>query len=163
MIYCYIDESGTASRKDKRPFIVAMAMFGSLDEVNEMIEKIRKFKLRNNIPQDFEFHYSRNAKTKKDKFVRFVRREVKEFDVFEASKDMAKDGYEELADMIACSLSANIKYRFYIDENPRLQAVLKKAFKTHRVAARITQTSSKNNEVIQIADYLAGIASEKRH
>lgn len=161
MIYCYIDESGAASRKDKRPFIVAMAIFGSLDEVNEMIEKIRVFKLKNNIPQDFEFHYSRNAKTKKDKFVKFVKKEVKEFDVFEASRDMSKDGYEELADMIALSLSNEEKYRFYIDENPRLQAVLKKAFKTYKKTVRISQTSSKNNELVQIADYIAGIASEK--
>lgn len=120
MIYCYIDESGTASRNDKRPFIVAMVIFGSLDEVNKMIEKIRAFKLKNNIPQDFEFHYSRNAKTKKDKFASFVRKEVKDFDIFEASKNIDKDGYEELADMITLSLSGEEKYRFYIDENPRL-------------------------------------------
>ena len=130
MIYCYIDESGSPSRNDKRPFIVAMVIFGSLDEV---------------------------------KFVRFVRKEVKDFDVFEASKDIDNDGCEELADMIALSLSSKEKYRFYIDENPRLQAVLKKAFKTHKKTVRISQTSSRNNELVQIADYIAGIASEKRH
>ena len=80
-----------------------MAMFSSLDEVNKMIEKIRKFKLRNNIPQDFEFHYSRNAKTKKDKFVRFVRREVKDYRVLRVNKN-GDDLYLETARILVSDL-----------------------------------------------------------
>lgn len=161
MIYCYIDESGTASRKDKRPFIVAMAMFGSLDEVNEMIEKIRKFKLRNNIPQDFEFHYSRNAKTKKDKFVRFVRREVRSYRIFCVSKNDKSNPYKEVSDMIARCLWQDQKYRISIDKNPRLYEMLKNALKQTKVVAKVKEVNSKNEVLVQIADYLAGMASEE--
>ena len=66
MKYCFIDESGVASCRDGRLFIVTIVIFDTLDEANSMREKIRDLKLRNNIPQDYEFHYSRNAKTKKE-------------------------------------------------------------------------------------------------
>ena len=158
MIYCYIDESGTASRKDKRPFIVAMAMFGSLDEVNGMIEKIRKFKLRNNIPQDFEFHYSRNAKTKKDMF---VRREARSYRIFCVSKNDKSNPYKEVSDMIVRCLWQDQKYRISIDKNPRLYEMLKIALKQTKVVAKVKEVNSKNEALVQIADYLAGMASEE--
>ena len=159
MIYCYIDESGTASRKDKRPFIVAMAMFGSLDEVNKMIEKIRKFKLRNNIPQDFEFHYSRNAKTKKDKFVRFVRREVKDYKVLRVNKN-GDDLYLETARILVSDFERNKRYVIRLDSNPQLFRALKVAVKERKIKAKISEGKSSNNFLIQVADYLAGIESE---
>lgn len=159
MIYCYIDESGTASRKDKRPFIVAMAMFGSLDEVNKMIEKIRKFKLRNNIPQDFEFHYSRNAKTKKDKFARFVRREVKDYKVLRVNKN-GDDLYLETARILVSDFGRNKKYVIRLDSNPQLFRALKVAVKERKIKAKISEGKSSNNSLIQVADYLAGIESE---
>lgn len=159
MIYCYIDESGTASRKDKRPFIVAMAMFDSLDEVNKMIEKIRKFKLRNNIPQDFEFHYSRNAKTKKGKFVRFVRREVKDYKVLRVNKN-GDDLYLETARIIVSDFERNKKYVIRLDSNPQLFRALKVAVKERKIKAKISEGKSSNNFLIQVADYLAGIESE---
>ena len=137
-----------------------MAMFSSLDEVNKMIEKIRKFKLRNNIPQDFEFHYSRNAKTKKDKFVRFVRREVNDYRIFEVNKVTSIDPYGEIADLIACYLSKGVKYNIRLDENHILFNKMRKALRSYKVSAKIGQTDSKKDVLVQIADYLAGIASE---
>lgn len=159
MIYCYIDESGTASRKDRRPFIVAMAIFGSLDEVNEMIEKVWKFKLKNNIPKDFEFHYSRNAKTKKDKFVRLVKKEVREVCIVRVNKN-GEDVYLEVARSLVSKFNKDEKYVIRLDSNPQLFRALKVAVKERKIKAKISEEESGKNVLIQIADYLAGMESE---
>lgn len=159
MIYCYIDESGTASRKDRRPFIVAMAIFGSLDEVNEMIEKVWKFKLQNNIPKDFEFHYSRNAKTKKDKFVRLVKKEVREVCIVRVNKN-GEDVYLEVARSLVSKFNKDEKYVIRLDSNPQLFRALKVAVKERKIKAKISEEGSGKNVLIQIADYLAGMESE---
>lgn len=79
MQYCFIDESGNPSLRDKKPFIVAVVILDSLSKVEQMKQIIMEFKRQNNIPQDYEFHYSRNAKTKKNLFMLFVERHFKKY------------------------------------------------------------------------------------
>jgi hypothetical protein len=136
-----------------------MVIFGSLDEVNGMIKKIRDFKLKNNIPQDFEFHYSRNAKTKKDKFARFVKREVKEVWIVKADKS-GDDIYLGVARSIVDKFKKDEKYAMRLDSNPQLFRALKVAVKERKLKAKISEEESSKNSLIQVADYLAGMASE---
>lgn len=163
MKYCFIDESGVAGRRDGRLFIVTIVIFDTLDEANSMREKIRDLKLRNNIPQDYEFHYSRNAKTKKELFVDFLNKERVTYKSFKAYEEWGEDSLIKIADAIARCLGKKEKFRIFMDDNPRLYVALRTAFKRRKVAARISQSKSKNDSLIQIADYFAGLASENRH
>lgn len=72
MIYCYIDESGNPSPKDGEPFYVAMIVVLSLREVERIQRAIKMFRLKNNIAQEYEFHYSRNASKRRKLFLGFI-------------------------------------------------------------------------------------------
>lgn len=161
MKYCFIDESGTASRKDKRPFIVALVIFDSIEEVYMMQEKIGNFRAKNNIAKDYEFHYSRNTKTKKEKFIVFIRKNVKQYKIFKITEKDDRNTYAEIAEMITGLLSKEEKYNIRLDDNPQFFKALRIALREKRIVAKITQEESRKNELIQIADYLAGLASEK--
>ena len=58
-------------------------------------------------------------------------------------------------------LSKEEKYNIRIDDNPQFFKALSIALREKKIVAKITQEESRKNELIQIADYLAGLASEK--
>ena len=161
MKYYFIDESGTVSLRDKRPFVVAMVIFDSLDKVYGMQEKIRRFRERNNIPQDYEFHYSRNAKVKKEKFTGFIKREVEKYRIFKVRKNGERDIYSGIVEMMVSCFSKQEKHNIRLDDNPQLFKALRTKLREEKVKAKIVQEESRRNDIIQIADYLAGIASEE--
>ena len=43
MQYCFMDESGNPSLRDKKPFIVAVVILDSLSKVEQMKQKIVEF------------------------------------------------------------------------------------------------------------------------
>ena len=159
MIYCFIDESGNPSNKNSEPFYVAMVILASLDKVNEIKGKIRELKKRNNIPQDYEFHYSRNASRKRDLFLKFIDKNIEKYKVFRAEKKPGCNVLSDISDKIAGYLSSKEKYRIILDTNPQLTQKLKNALRKNRIIVKIAQEKSKNNELIQVADYIAGAAS----
>lgn len=159
MQYCFIDESGNPSLRDKKPFIVAVVILDSLSKVEQMKQMIMEFKRQNNIPQDYEFHYSRNAKTKKNLFMLFVERHFKKYKTFVVTKKNSKDSLMEVADMIACYLNNDTKYRIIMDSNPNLFKAIKNSLRERGIVAKISQEKSTNNVLIQVADYIAGVAS----
>jgi hypothetical protein len=81
-------------------------------------------------------------------------------EVFVSAKDEI-DPLQGVASAIACFLRKSEKYRIFIDENPRLYASLRAAFKEKGIVARISQVKSKSESLIQVADYIAGIESKK--
>lgn len=159
MIYCFIDESGNPSAKNSEPFYVAMVILASLDKVNEIKGKIRELKKRNNIPQDYEFHYSRNASRKRGLFLRFIAKNIEKYKVFRAEKKPSCNALSEVSNSIADYLSNKERYRIILDTNPQLTQILKNALRKNKIIAKIAQEKSRNNELIQVADYIAGAAS----
>lgn len=159
MIYCFIDESGNPSTKNSEPFYVAMVFIASLDKVNEIKEKIRELKKRNNIPQDYEFHYSRNSLRKRDLFLGFIAKNIEKFKVFRTEKKPGRNVLSEVSNSMANYLSSKKRYRIILDTNPQLTQILKNALRKNKIIAKIAQEKSKNNELIQVADYIAGAAS----
>lgn len=115
--------------------------------------------MQNGIPQDYEFHYSRNASTRKNLFLKFIRQNFANHKEFVVVKTNTKDVLVEVADMIACYLDKNNKYRIIMDVNPSLHKVVKMALKDAGIVAKMSQAKSTNTVLIQVADYLAGVAS----
>ncbi len=62
----FIDESGDTGRKtDKKSsalFVVSMVRFNDLEEANKCNQAISNLRKKLNLPDNFEFHYSRNSK-----------------------------------------------------------------------------------------------------
>lgn len=160
MKYCYIDESGNPSPKNNKPFIVGMVVLESLEEVEMIQEKIKQLKEENGIARDYEFHFSRNASSKKDIFILFIEKNIKSYSIFEAQKSNSMDTYFSIADMVASSLSKDEKYNIRLDTNPKLFKALRKSLRGNGISAKLTQVQSKNNDLIQVADYIAGIAAK---
>ena len=159
MIYCYIDESGSPSRKNEEPFFVAMAIFRASEEVEDFKYKMEKFRLKNNISRDYEFHYSRNASKRRNMFLDFISKNIENYEVFRVEKGSNDNALSEISSMIAEVLSSNERYRIYLDNNPKLFGFLKKAIRSKNIIAKITQVNSKSEGLIQVADYIAGAAS----
>lgn len=65
----------------------------------------------------------------------------------------------EVADMIACYLNNDTKYRIIMDSNPNLFKAIKNSLRERGIVAKISQEKSTNNVLIQVADYIAGVAS----
>ena len=73
MKYIFVDESGTPTIKDSRPFIVAVVIMASFEEVADIDRKISQLKKDNNISQEYEFHFSRNTNKRKNLFIKFLK------------------------------------------------------------------------------------------
>jgi len=158
MKYCYIDESGNPKIKDARPFIVGMVVFDSLDAVDEAIREIEAFRRRNNIANDYEFHFSRNSSKNKNRYRKFIEKSGFNTKAFIIKKRPNQDSYNTAANEIVEYLDSNVAYNVRIDSNPLLFKALRTAFRARKIRAKITQVNSKNNDLIQVADYVAGAA-----
>lgn len=159
MKYIFVDESGTPTIKDSRPFIVAAVIMASFEEVTDMNCKISQLKKDNNISQEYEFHFSRNTNKRKNLFIKFLKENKIRYRVFRVEKTVKGDVLQEIAEMIVGCLSKDEKYSLWLDTNPQLYRALNKARKEMGAKIKISQTNSQNNNLIQVADYIAGISS----
>lgn len=160
MKYCYIDESGNPSPKNKKPFIVAMVVIDSMEDVLTIEEKLEELKRANGITRDYEFHYSRNTAKRRNIFIDFIAHNIKKFVAFVIKKNKGCDVLAEAADLISCYLDRKEKYRIKLDTNPHLFKELKMALKQQGIIAKTSQVKSSNNSLIQVADYVAGATSD---
>ena len=163
MKYCFIDESGNPSLNSPKPFVVAMVIFASLEEAEKYNDKIKDFRRINNIARDYEFHYSRNAAKNRDKFIIFIRDGIDSDNVKtvilekKANRNILHEAAVELSDYLAIGEKYNIR----LDENPKLFSELRSAIRAKGITAKIVQVKSKNNDLIQVADYFAGMAANE--
>lgn len=159
MKYVFVDESGTPTIKDSRPFIVAVVIMASFEEVADIDCKISQLKKDNNISQEYEFHFSRNTNKRKNLVIKFLKESKIKYRVFRVEKAEKGDALQEIAEMIVGYLSKNERYSLWLDTNPQLYRALNKTRKEMGAKIKISQTNSRNNNLIQVADYIAGISS----
>ena len=162
MKYIFIDESGSSSIKNGGLYyFVATVFFDSIEDVEEALNKIDVFKTENNIPVEYEFHFSRNAVKNKNKFSRFIADSNFSYKVFRIEKRIGGNPIHEAAAAIINSLTVEYTYNIRLDSNPILFHELRKILRERKIKAKITEVKSKNNTLIQVADYLAGIERQK--
>ena len=131
----------------------------SFEEVADIDRKISQLKKDNNISQEYEFHFSRNTNKRKNLFIKFLKESKIKYRVFRVEKTERGDALQEIAEMIVGCLSKDEKYSLWLDTNPQLYRALNKARKEMGAKIKISQTNSRNNNLIQVADYVAGISS----
>jgi hypothetical protein len=131
----------------------------SFEEAADIDRKISQFKKDNNISQEYEFHFSRNTNKRKNLFIKFLKESKIKYRVFRIEKTERGNALQEIAEMIVGCLSKDEKYSLWLDANPQLYRALNKARKEMGAKIKISQTNSRNNNLIQVADYIAGISS----
>lgn len=158
-MYGYMDEAGVPGvKKFEGDYLcLAIIIFPSVAKKDEA-EKIIKEKRKNlNLKSDYEFHYSRNSTLVKKEFSKVVKNiECKSYIVKIKKTTNKKDAsYKVLAQKLFKKLEKDYSnLKVFMDENPALLKELKLASKEFSIKCTIRQVKSKNNDMIQIADYI---------
>lgn len=160
MKYCFVDESGNPSPKNRSPFVVALVILDSIEEVSILEKKIIDLKIKNRIPMEYEFHFSRNALPRKNLFLDFIKKNVHDYYAFIAEKTNSIKIYEEISMQIVSRMSVEEKYNIRLDTNPKLFKALRTNLRSRKISAKLKQVESKGSSLIQVADYVAGIAAK---
>lgn len=180
----FIDESGDTGRKIQQGssefFTVGVVIFDDNDEALRCDQAISSLREEMSKPQDFEFHFTENSKRVKAKFIELISRFNFYYLAVSINKDPAKltgEGFNHPKSFYkyACGLvlmnasqylhEANIK----IDKsgNRLFQGELSKNNRQKidgRSGSKIKKfksENSKNNNLLQLADYITGIVSRK--
>ena len=163
MLYVFLDESGSSSIKNGgRFFFVAAVLFGSLEDAIAMQEKIDSLKKANSLPRDYEFHFSRNAPKNKNLFVEFIKREKIDHRIFKIVKEKGKVCIQNAALEVAGYLEQLGKDVYIrLDSNPIIFDTLRRSLRGKSIKVKIIEVKSKNNNLVQLADYFAGMAARE--
>ena len=61
---------------------------------------------------------------------------------------------------IVSRMSVEEKYNIRLDTNPKLFKALRTNLRSRKISAKLKQVESKGSSLIQVADYVAGIAAK---
>lgn len=180
----FLDESGDTGRKTDKGssgyFVVSLVIFLDNDEALACDQRIELLKTELNLPDDYEFHFSRNSKRIKQAFLDAVNRYAFSIVTVAINKDPAKlygDGFNVKSSFykFACQmvLTNALPYldqaTLIIDKSgsTTFQGALKKYIrKTLDDHSRLkikkikAQESDKNN-LLQLVDYCVSIGNRR--
>lgn len=167
MRYGYLDESGApgVARCAGDCLLVSLVVFESKEARDKSIEAIEALRKRLKLPEDYEFHCSRNSARPQTEFLKMLSGLDFRFITVAIRKDDFKKtaSYARLAKLII----AEIKERFpemkiEMDSNPMLYAELRKRMRAEKMSGiKIRERDSKNSSLVQVADYVANISGKK--
>ena len=163
MQYIFLDESGSLGKAQKENdiFLIGAVFVDSLDSVYEIQNNIQEFRSSSGLPNDFEFHFYENSNRQKRLFLKFLSQLDFKYKVFVFEKNGELDyGHVAAAlddDFGKIEDSLNIK----MDSNPHLHKELSKCLRKHKKKAKIKEMRSGSSDLIQVADYAAGVERKK--
>ena len=159
----YIDESGTPgvaiSKNDW--LIVAMVAFDDAAAVKVLSDKIDALRVRLGLPDNYEFHRVKDKLDIREKFERLIFKSDLKTYVFGIKKNRLNDyaTFRNIAKHIITNIHGKIKIT--LDTNPILVKELNKAAKNAgKKGIRARELDSKKSNLLQVADYVANIASK---
>ena len=166
-MFGYIDESGApgVATHSKDYLSVSLVLFNNeriRDKSITIIEKLCK-KLR--LPQEYEFHCSSNSIRPQMEFIKLLHN----LDFRFITIAIKKNNFKKTASCMRISklLIDEIEKRFpkikiEMDSNPTLYAELRKNIRERNLRnIKIHEKNSRNNRLIQVADYVVNISTKK--
>lgn len=158
-----MDESGSpgAAQSENDYFLVAAVFVENLDTVYEIQNKVDAFRKSAGLKDDFEFHFYQNSDNQKRAFLGFLSGidfGYKTF-CFKKSREL---NYEVIASVIAESLKkVGENMNIIMDSNPHLYKELSRHMRGCKMRVKIKERRSSSSDLIQIADYVAGVTHKE--
>jgi hypothetical protein len=166
-MYGFLDESGApgAATRPNDFLVISLVVFPDKDSVAKCSATVDRLRVRLNLPDDYEFHFSRNPNRVKNGFVTllsslgfdFIAIAIRKTDSYKfASADYLA---QLLLDEIVVH---NMRISILMDSNPILRARLKKHIKNRKLQdIHIKSAKSHTNNLLQLADYVVGICAKR--
>lgn len=163
MTYIFIDESGALGsvQKPNDCFIIGLVIVRNLDLVHKIIVMVDEYRHKAGYSSDFELHFHQNSDKQKRGFLAFIRKLDLEHHTIVFKKNEGAD-YGDVAVSI-CDFCEDIddKVKIIMDSNPHLRSELRKEISKRKIGIKTRETRSSSNNIIQIADYVAGVAHKE--
>lgn len=160
--YIFIDESGSpgVAQSENDYFLIAAILLNGLESVEKIEKEIDIFRIRADLPSDYEFHRSTNSKKVREKFGKLVASLDYSFMVsYRKKTNNARDtNYDSIAKEIVDNMidEYDEPIKLYMDTNPLLAKALRRYAKG-RLKMLVTERRSHSSNLIQLADYVANI------
>jgi hypothetical protein len=179
-MFIYIDESGDTGLKIKTGsslfFVLAMIIFKNEEDKLLSIDLISKIKNKINKPQNFEFHFYKNNTKIRESFLSAIKHLNFNFYVFAINKSSPKvfnevfnnkdSFYKTVCKLMFEQAMPQIKNAYVVadktgsrDFHLALAKYIKGITnnKTQKTVVKFKMERSSQNNLIQLADYVAGI------
>ena len=165
-MYGYSDESGSpgTANYENDCLLIALVIFESEQDRDEAENAISGLRTTLRLPIDYEFHCSRNTTRVQEAFVKLISRLKFRFIVVNIWKnnDERYATYERISALLIDEIQARFSdIKIEMDTNPALRIQLKKRiYERGLTKIKLREQRSKSCCQIQIADYVANIASK---
>ena len=162
----YIDESGVPglANNSRDYFIVSLVIINSETKSEEIRHKIENLRIELKLPEDYEFHSSRNSIRVQKAFLALMHNLNFKFITVALKKTNRKNDvtYRRMATLLADKLKDFKTIKVEMDSNPMLYIELKKALKNSKIKVdKIRQRNSKSSRLVQLADYVVSASGKK--
>jgi hypothetical protein len=179
----FVDESGDAGRKvgagSSKYFVIAIVIFEDRDEADRCDRRIDALRNEIDLPPGYEFHFAHNSHRVRKNFLGAVTPFRFVYHVFALNKDPAvltgrgfnypESLYKYTAGVAFENASADLRDaivvidesgdRRFRDELSRYLSRRLKDSDGHRRITRVKTQRSAGNNLLQLADYVAGISN----
>lgn len=163
-MFGYLDESGAPGKATKQNdyFVVSLVIFKNRATRDNAINEVGYLRTALNLPDDYEFHCSRNTNKVQSAFIKLL----SHLDFSFITVALKKDEYGkratniEIAERLIGELTElHQEIKIEMDTNFRLHDRLRKEIRKRGLTGvSIRECKSKGNQLIQIADYIANIS-----
>jgi len=165
-MFGYMDESGEpgVANNDNDYLVVSLVVFESREVADKCSASIDRLRVRLNLPDNYEFKFSRNSNKVKNAFTALmVNLNFRTITVAIRKNDFKKTAsYARLAEYITDEVESSCPgIRILQDKNPILHKELNTLFKKSRVGLSIKMAHSHSDNLLQLADYITGLSAKK--
>jgi hypothetical protein len=179
----FVDESGDSGRKiphgSSAYFVVGAVTFEDYDEASECDARIARLREELKLPPTFEFHFSHNSKRQRQAFLEAVSPYQFFYHIFALNKDPVKlwgPGFNHKASLYKYAAGLTFENAkawldnaiVVIDRNGskefqwELARYLRRRIKDgdgRNLIKKVKQADSRGNNLLQLADYVAGVST----
>lgn len=166
-MFGYIDESGApgVATYNKDYLLVSLVLFDSEKTYDKTVKAIDDLCRKLGLPENYEFHCSSNSTRPQTEFLKLLPDIDFSFITITIRKNDFKKtaSYSRISELLVDEIEKyHPKMTIEMDSNPTLHAELRKKIRERNLKyIKIHERNSRNNRLIQLADYVVNISAKK--
>ena len=162
MFLGYADESGEPGLKKSGHdfFVFCIVLLKSEKELDKIQKKIMRFRAKNDLPEDHEFHFATDSNKIRPAFTKFIGNLDFDFISISIKKNNLRNtaSFRNMASLVLKLLNnKQIEAKIVMDVNPALYRELRSQKKNYVNKLHFTERKSHASDMIQIADYVTAL------